>query len=382
MKRKIRMGMVGGGPGAFIGSVHRMAARLDGKIDLICGTFSSDRAKSLATAAELFLPETRCYKNYQEMMEFESALPADERIDCVSIVTPNKTHYDIAMKALEHGFHVICEKPMTFTLEQAKALSVKVKESGLIFALTHNYTGYPMVKQARAMIKAGELGEIRKIVAEYPQGWLGDAIEDTSKQAGWRVDPSQAGISCCMGDIGSHAENLTEYVTGLKITELCADLTTFVPGRILDDDGNVLVRFDNGARGVLYASQISTGEENGLKLRVYGTKGAIEWLQEKPETLIFKRNNQPQQIFRRNWAGTLPEAAGASRIPAGHPEGFIEAFANIYSQFADAISAKLDLDKDFVPDFPTVEDGLRGMAFIDAVVKSSKSEQKWINFEV
>ncbi len=381
MKRKIRMGMVGGGPGAFIGSVHRMAARLDGKIDLICGTFSSDRAKSLATAAELFLPETRCYKNYQEMIEFESALPADERIDCVSIVTPNKTHYDIAMKALEHGFHVICEKPMTFTLEQAKALSAKVKETGLIFALTHNYTGYPMVKQARAMIKAGELGEIRKIVAEYPQGWLGDAIEDTSKQAGWRVDPSQAGISCCMGDIGSHAENLTEYVTGLKITELCADLTTFVPGRVLDDDGNVLVRLSNGARGVLYASQISTGEENGLKLRVYGTKGAIEWLQEKPETLLFKRNNQPLQVFRRNWAGTLPEAAGASRIPAGHPEGFIEAFANIYSQFADAISAKLDLDKDFVPDFPTVEDGLRGMAFIDAVVKSSKSEQKWIKFE-
>ncbi len=382
MKRRIRMGMVGGGPGAFIGSVHRMAARLDGKIDLVCGAFSSDQSKSQAMASELFLPESRCYKNYGEMIEFESDLPADERMDCVAIVTPNITHYDIAMKALEYGFHVICEKPMTFTVEQARKLAAKVEETGLAFALTHNYTGYPMVKQARAMIKAGELGEVRKIVAEYPQGWLGDAIEDSSKQAGWRVDPARAGISCCMGDIGSHAENLTEYVTGLKITELCADLTAFVPGRTLDDDGNVLIRLSNGARGVLYASQISVGEENGLTLRVYGTRGAIEWRQECPETLIVKRNDQPRQLLRRNWAGTGPEVAAASRIPAGHPEGFIEAFANIYSQFADAVWAKIDGIKDFAPDFPTVEDGLRGMAFIEHVVRSSKSEQKWIKFEV
>ncbi|OQA76654.1 MAG: Glucose-6-phosphate 3-dehydrogenase [Lentisphaerae bacterium ADurb.Bin242] len=382
MKRKIKMGMVGGGPGAFIGSVHRMAARLDGKIDLVCGAFSSDRAKSLVTAAELFLPESRCYWNYQDMIEFERKLPVGERMDCVSIVTPNITHYDIALKALDNGFHVICEKPMTFTLEQARKLAEKVQETGTIFALTHNYTGYPMVKQARAMIKAGTLGEIRKIVAEYPQGWLGDAIEGASKQAEWRVDPARAGISCCMGDIGSHVENLTEYITGLKITELCADLTTFVPGHTLDDDGNVLVRFDNGARGVLYASQMSTGEENGLSIRVYGTKGAVEWHQESPETLVVKYNNKPMQVLRRNWAGIGAEAAAASRIPAGHPEGFIEAFANIYSQFADAVAGRLEGDKDFAPDFPTAEDGLRGMAFIDAVVKSSRSDQKWLNFEV
>lgn len=381
MKRRIRMGMVGGGPGSFIGAVHRMAARLDSKFDLIGGAFSTSREKSLAIGAELFLPDNRCYSDYKTMIERENDLPESERIDCISIVTPNHTHFEIAMAALDGGFHVICDKPMTINLEQAKALQAKVKETGLIFCLTHNYTAYPMVKQAKAMIAAGDIGEIRKVVTEYPQGWLADAIEGESKQAGWRVDPAQAGISCCMGDIGSHAENLTEYITGLKITELCADLTSFVPGRSLDDDGNVLLRFDNGARGVLYASQISTGEENALKIRVYGTKGGLEWAQESPETLILKRNDQPKQVLRRGWAGTGVEAAAISRLPAGHPEGFIEAFANIYTAFGNAIIARIDFDNKFVPDFPTVDDGVRGVAFIEAVVASSKSNDKWLKFE-
>ncbi len=377
MKRKIRMGMVGGGPGAFIGAAHRAAMRLDGKIDLIAGAFSSDRAKSLAMAAELFLPENRCYGSYAEMFKWETALPAAERIDAVAIVTPNSTHFDIAMQALDHGFHVVCEKPMTYNLQQARQLQAKVQETGLIFCLTHNYTGYPMVKQARAMVQAGALGDIRRIVIEYPQGWLGDAIEDTSKQAGWRVDPSRAGISCCMGDIGSHGENLAEYITGLKITELCADLATFVPGRNLDDDGAILLRFDSGAKGLLFASQVATGEENALKIRIYGSKAALEWFQEIPESLIIKYNNQPRQIIRRNWAGSSPEAAAVSRLPAGHPEGFLEAFANIYNNFAGAV-----LDKTAPRDFPSVDDGVRGMAFIEAVVASSKSNDKWLKLEV
>ncbi|MDD3116941.1 MAG: Gfo/Idh/MocA family oxidoreductase [Victivallaceae bacterium] len=380
MKRKIRMGMVGGGPGAFIGAVHRAAARLDGKIDLVCGAFSSSHEKGLKTSNELFLPENRCYPDYETMFEYENDLPESERIDCVAIVTPNHTHFDIAMKALENGFHVICDKPMTVNLTQAKALAEKVKATGLIFCLTHNYTAYPMIKQAKAMIESGEIGEIRKVITEYPQGWLASAIEDTNKQAGWRVDPAKTGISCCMADIGSHAENLTEYISGLKITELCADLGTFVLGRNLDDDGSVLLRFDNGARGIIFASQIATGEENALKIRIYGTRGAIEWAQESPETLLLKYNDKPRQLLRRGWSGA-EVANELSRLPAGHPEGFIEAFANIYSAFANAIIARVDFDDKFIPDFPSVDDGVRGVAFIEAVVASSKSPDKWLRFE-
>ncbi len=295
------------------------------------------------------------------------------RIDCVAIVTPNHQHFPMAMQALNHGLHVICDKPMTLTVDEARQLRGRVRETGLVFCLTHNYTGYPMVKQARAMVRQGRLGEIRKVVVEYPQGWLASAIESSNKQASWRTDPKRAGVSCCMGDIGSHAENLAEYVTGLKIRELCADLHSFVPGRTLDDDGSVLLRFDNGARGVLMASQISVGEENALRIRVYGTQGALEWCQENPETLQYRRNDQPLTVYRRGWAGTLPEAERFCRIPAGHPEGFLEAFANIYSSFADAAAGHADAD------FPSVDDGLRGMAFIEAVVKSAADDQtKWL----
>ncbi|QSH41374.1 Gfo/Idh/MocA family oxidoreductase [Lentisphaerota bacterium ZTH] len=383
MKRKLRMGMVGGGPGAFIGAVHRTAARLDGKIELVCGAFSSSAEKSKAAGRELFLPDERVYGSFQEMIEAEASLPAGERMDFVSIVTPNHMHLPVALAALERGFHVICDKPMTLNLEDAVTLRDKVNEAGLVFCLTHNYTGYPMVKQAREMVQAGQLGEIRKIVSEYPQGWLARRIEDDNhKQAAWRTDPKISGVSCCMGDIGSHAENLAAYITGLKITELCADLNTFVPGRRLDDDGSVLVRFDNGARGIIYASQISAGDDNGLRIRVYGTKGAIEWLQKDPNNLIFKSNDAPVRIYNTGWAGAGAAAAYNTRIPAGHPEGFLEAFANLYRNFAAVVAARID-GVEPAPaacDFPTVEDGVRGMAFIETVVKSAASKEKWVKF--
>ncbi len=380
MKRKIRMGMVGGGPGAFIGAVHRMAARLDGKIELVAGAFSTSAEKSRAMGEELFLDSARVYPDYQTMFAREAALPADRRIDFVAIVTPNATHFPVAMAALEHGFHVLCDKPMTMTLDEAKALGRKVADTGLEFCLTHNYTAYPMIRQAREMIQAGSLGAIRKVVAEYPQGWL--AVNSDGKQAAWRTTPAQAGISCCMGDIGTHAENLAEYVTGLKISELCADLTTFVPGRLLDDDGNVLVRFENGARGVIYASQISVGEANALAIRVYGEKGALEWHQEDPNTLKLKWLDRPVELYRAATPGMNAGPAGLIRLPGGHPEGFIEAFANLYRSFASVLAARLagETVTPAMRDYPSVEAGIRGLAFVEGVVASSKSEQKWVKF--
>ncbi len=372
--------MVGGGPGAFIGVVHRMAAALDGKIELVCGAFSSSPEKSRQTGKELFLSEDRAYSSYTEMLEKEAALPEGERMDFVSIVTPNHMHFPIAMAALEAGFDIVCDKPMTLSLDEAVTLRNKVKETGKLFCLTHNYTGYPMVKQARAMVKQGKLGKILKVIAEYPQGWLAQKIEDNDqKQAAWRTDPATSGISCSMGDIGSHAENLAEYITGLKISELCADLTTFVPGRLLDDDGSVLVRFDNGARGIIYASQVSVGEENGPQIRVYGTDGAIEWDQLEPNSLVFKSNNAPKQVYRTGWSGTdAPAAIHNIRIPPGHPEGFLEAFANLYRNFASVLAARFDGKpvNELDLDFPTVDDGVRGMAFIETCVASSNAE-KW-----
>jgi predicted dehydrogenase len=304
-------------------------------------------------------------------------------MDFVSIVTPNHMHFPVAMEALEHGFNVVCDKPMTLSLEEAVKLRDKVKETGLEFCLTHNYTGYPMVKQAKAMVAAGEIGDVLKIVAEYPQGWLASKIEDEDqKQASWRTNPKTSGASCSMGDIGSHAENLAEYITGLKITELCADLTTFIPGRQLDDDGSVLLHLEKGAKGILYASQISIGEENGLHIRVYGTKGALEWDQQEPNTLIVKWNDKPKQFYRTGWAGTGDAVAYNSRTPAGHPEGFLEAFANLYRNFAEVLSAKLEgRNPDAAArDYPTVEDGVRGLAFIETVVKSANSADKWVKF--
>lgn len=381
--RKIRMGMVGGGPGAFIGAVHRMAAALDGQMELVCGAFSSDPARSRAAGRALSLPEPRVYGSYAEMFRREKALPEGERMDCVSIVTPNHLHHPVAKQALESGFHVICDKPLAFNLRQAVALEAIVRRTGLVFALTHNYTGYPMVREARRQVRDGNLGRIRKIVVEYPQGWLASRLEASGqKQAAWRTDPRRAGASCCMGDIGTHAENLAEYITGLPIEAVCAELTTFVRGRKLEDDGNVLVRFKGGARGILYASQISINEENGLAIRVYGERGGLEWRQEEPNTLLLKWPDRPRQILRTGGGNAYlsAEALRATRFPAGHPEGYLEAFANLYRGFAGAVRGALAgrIPPEAEWDFPTVRDGVRGMAFLEAVVRSAKSRRKWI----
>ncbi|MBK6993393.1 MAG: Gfo/Idh/MocA family oxidoreductase [Lewinellaceae bacterium] len=382
MKHKLRMGMVGGGQGAFIGAVHRMAAALDGEIELVCGAFSSNPEKSKASGADFGLPPDRCYGTFRDMIQREKRLRPDRRMQFVSIVTPNHVHFAPAKMALENGFHVICDKPVAFSLKEALALEKIVTKSGLVFALTHNYTGYPMVKQARQMIRHGELGNIRKVVVEYPQGWLSTNLEASGqKQATWRTDPSRSGIAGAMGDIGTHAENLAEYITGLKISELCADISTFVPGRLLDDDGNVLLRFEGGAKGILHASQISAGEENNLNIRVYGEKGGLEWRQMEPNTLLVKWLDKPMQVFRTGGAGPMyPEAQAAARIPAGHPEGYLEAFANIYKNFAHCVRAQ---EAGHQPDpihadFPTIQDGVRGMRFIEKVIASGKSKAKWV----
>ncbi len=383
MNRKLKMGMVGGGPGAFIGGVHRIAAAIDGKIELVCGAFSSSAEKSKQAGEELFLPAERVYASFDEMYAKEAALPEGVRMDFVAIVTPNHVHFPAAMAALEHGFHVVCDKPATLSLDEAVRLRDKVKETGLEFCLTHNYTGYPMVKQARAMVRNGDIGKVVKVVSEYPQGWLATKLEsEDQKQAAWRTDPARAGVSCCMGDIGSHAENLAEFITGLKITEMCADLTTFVPGRPLDDDGNVLVRFDNGARGIIYASQVSIGEENNINIRVYGTQGALEWHQQEPNTLIVKHLDRPTELLRTGCAGVGDAANYNTRTPAGHPEGYLEAFANLYRNFAEVLTARFDgREPDpMATDYPTIDDGVRGMVFIESCVASSQSDKKWYKF--
>lgn len=381
MKQKLRMGMVGGGIGAFIGAVHRMAAALDGEIELVCGAFSSSPEKSRASGAELGIPPERVYGTYQDMIEGEKNLPADKRMQFVSIVTPNHAHFGPANMALENGFHVICDKPVTFNLKEALDLEKTIQKTGLLFALTHNYTGYPMVKQARQMVRHGEIGAIRKVVVEYPQGWLSTNLEaDGQKQAAWRTDPSRSGIAGAMGDIGTHAENLAEYITGLKIAELCADISIMVPGRQLDDDGNVLLHFDNGARGILYASQISAGEENNLNIRIYGEKGGLEWRQMEPNTLLAKWLDKPTQIYRTGGSMLYPEAQAHTRIPAGHPEGYLEAFANIYRNFAQCVRARAagTTPDPMYTDYPKIEDGIRGMRFIEKVIESGKSRDKWV----
>lgn len=381
MARKIRVGMVGGGRGAFIGAVHRMAMALDGQLELVAGAFSSNAGKSKASGKDLYLDPSRVYGNYAEMIQSEASLPADKRIDVVSIVTPNHVHYGPAKLALEHGFHVVCDKPLCFSMEEAKELQQLVTSTGLLFALTHNYTGYPMVKQAKEMIRHGELGLIKKVVVAYPQGWLSTRLESSDqKQAAWRTDPTKSGKAGAMGDIGTHAENLAEYMTGLHISELCADISTLVEGRQLDDDGNVLLRFDNGARGILYASQISAGEENDLHIKIYGEKGGLEWHQMSPNTLTVKWLDKPMEVKRTGVAPLYPLADHNTRIPAGHPEGYLEAFANIYKNVAKCIQARLEgkeIDEIYT-DYPTVQDGVRGMHFIDKVIESGQSEQKWI----
>lgn len=380
MKRKVRYGMIGGGQGAFIGGVHRIAAAIDQEIELVCGAFSSTPERSKSSGEALMIAPERCYGTFVEMCEKEAALPADQRMDFVSIVTPNHMHFPAAKAALEAGFHVLSDKPATFSLAEAKELKIIVEKTGLLYGLTHNYTGYPLVKEARQMIKDGKLGKIRKVIVEYPQGWLATKLEDSDvKQAEWRTDPKRSGISGCMGDIGTHAENLAEYITGLKIKELAADLTTFVEGRLLDDDGSVLLRFENGAKGVLHASQISVGEENNLNIRIYGEKGGIEWHQKEPNTMLVKWLEEPMQVYRTGNGYLGEAAAGATRTPPAHPEGYLEAFANVYKNFARCILAKESGEQacPLSQDYPNIDDGIRGMEFVEAVVASSKNNAAW-----
>lgn len=381
-KRKIKMGMVGGGPGSFIGHVHFMAAMLDGQIELVCGSFSSNPGKSKITGAGYYLEPERIYLSYQEMISKEAKLPKGVRMDFLCIVTPNHLHFDPARLAMENGFHVVCDKPLSLNSDEAEIM-VRIKdETGMLFVLTHTYTGYPMVKEARKLIQDGELGKIRKVVVEYPQGWLSEPLEQTDHvQASWRGDPSRSGKTCCVGDIGTHAFHLAEYVTGLETVRLMADLSTHVPKRVLDDDANMLLQFNGGARGVLYASQISAGEENAVRLRVYGEKGGIEFNQMEPNTLIIKWLDRPMEVRRTGTGFVSDIAAYNTRIPAGHPEGYLEAFANIYRNAATCIQHKLEGTEppEEAKDFPTIYEGLRGMKFVDKAVESSE-KQVWVKF--
>ena len=384
MNRKLRMGMVGGGRGAFIGQVHRMAANLDGKIELVAGAFSSNPEKSKLSGEDFFLDPTRVYGSYEEMAKVEAA--REDGIDFVSIVVQNYLHYAVAKTFLEAGINVICDKPLALSLEQGKELRDLVEKTGVIFALTHNYTGYPMVKEARRMVQDGELGRILKIVAEYPQGYaVGDVEgEGSGKISNWRTDPSIAGISNCIGDIGTHAHNLVKYITGLEVEELAAELTAFIPGRELDDDGNCLVRFEQGVKGIIYASQISNGDENNLNIRIYGTKASLEWHQEEPNDLLVKFANAPRKTYRRGNDYLGAAAQANSRTPFAHPEGFIEAFANVYLSVAAAIADKIDgkAAPEGGYDYPTVDDGVAGMAFIKACVESSQNNAAWTKMDL
>lgn len=383
MKVKLRMGMIGGGTDSFIGAVHRIALNMDGLIELCCGALSANPHTAIESGKSLFLPEDRIYTDYEEMIRKEAAMPADRRIHFVSVVTPNFAHFAPAMMALQHGFHVVIEKPMTFSLEEAKLLRQKVQDTGLMLCLTHTYTGYPMVKQAQKMIANGTLGMIRKVFVEYPQGWLSRLSEkEGNVQAIWRTDPSKSGKAGAMGDIGTHAFNLAEYMTGLRVTKICADINIVVPGRMLDDDGAVLLKFDNGASGVLIATQVATGEENPLKIKIYGEKGSLEWHQQEPNTLMVKWPDAPAQVYRAGNNYLEDIAKQHCRVPGGHPEGYLEAFANIYRNFAIMLACKID-GVEYPPhknDFPTVEEGVRGMAFIENVVHSGQSQKKWTDF--
>jgi len=382
MKRKLRFGMIGGGPGAFIGAVHRLAATMDGQAELVAGSFSSDPRRSRAMGAALFLDPARVYATYAEMARREARQPADRRLDFVAIVTPNHLHFPVARCFLEAGFNLVLDKPATFSLREARRLRALVRRTRKVLVLTHNYTGNVMVKQARHLVQRGALGPVRKVVVEYPQGWLSSFLEGTGqKQAVWRTDPKRSGAAGCLGDIGTHAENLVRYVTGLQIDALCADLTIFVPGRRLDDDGTILLRFRGGAKGLLHASQICVGDENNLNLRVYGTRAALEWYSEHPNELVVKYPDRPRQVFRRGNAYICRQGRKFTRLPAGHPEGYLEAFGNIYREAFRAIAAEVagrpqprDLD------FPTIEDGVTGLAFIEAAVASARRGARWVKF--
>lgn len=383
--RKLRMGLVGGGEGAFIGAVHRTAAELDGQTKLVCGAFSSNPQRSRSSAQSIYgLPAERSYGSYVEMFAAESSISDSQKMDFVAIAVPNHVHYPVAEAALNAGFHVMSGSPVAFDLEQAKSLASLVDEKNLLFGLTYSYTGYPMIKEARYLVRSGAIGSVRRVIIEYIQGWLFDAQEkEKNKQAMWRTDPSQSGVAGCMGDLGIHGENLMEYVTGLQIESLCADLTTFVPGRKLEDDGNVLLRFSNGARGIFSASQIAVGVENGLRLRVYGELGSIEWEQMEPDSLVVRWPDRPYEIRRKGGTGVSDDAAAATRLPAGYPEGFLGAFALLYRNFADALRQRMagkSSSSSDAHDFPTITDGIRGMEFVESIVESSNKGAVWVKF--
>jgi len=383
---KLRLGMIGGGPGAFIGAIHRIAARMDDEYSLVCGVFSSDTDKSASMGSTLGLEKKRIYANYRQLIEGEALLSADERVQVISIVTPNHLHFEPAKLALENGFHVILDKPATFSLAEAIELKKICEKTGRLLCLTHTYTGYPMVKEARQLVLSGKLGEITKIYVEYPQGWLSRFEEGSgdNKQASWRTDPAKSGIAGAMGDIGTHAFNLVEYVSGLQVVKLCADVNTVVGGRQLDDDGAVLLKFSNGSSGVLMATQIASGEENNIKIRVYGQQGGLEWQQSDANTLKLMMADKPVQLLRTGGPYLSSFAGLNTRTPAGHPEGYLEAFANLYRNFAQTIKASLALQQPSPEqlDFPGIEEGVRGMAFIENVIRSGKSDQKWSSFSL
>jgi predicted dehydrogenase len=382
---KLKVAMIGGGLDAFIGSVHRIAQNMDGQIELVAGALSINPEIAVASGKQLFLDETRVYTDYKVMLEKEAALPADKRPDFITIVTPNFVHFEPAMMALDKGFNVVIEKPITFTLEQAKQLKEKVEATGLTLLLCHTYNGYPMVKQAKQLLKSGALGKIRKVYVEYPQGWLSTYLEGTGQaQASWRTDPKKSGKAGSMGDIGTHAFNLAEYVTGLEVTELCANVNIVVEGRMLDDDGAAFFKFSNGATGVMMATQIAAGEENNVKIRVYGEKGGLEWKHEDSNTLLVKWLDKPTEIYRTGAGYNSSFAAHNTRVPAGHPEGFLEAFANLYRNFALTVRAKKNGEqpKEEWLDFPGVNEGIRGMAFVENMVESGQSDTKWTKFVI
>jgi predicted dehydrogenase len=381
LKRKLRMGMIGGGPGSFIGAIHRIAACMDGRIDLVSGAFSSDPDKSKQTGAELNLSPERIYGSYKEMIRRETELPASERMDLVSIVTPNHLHFEPAKLALEHGFHVILDKPVTFDLKEALELQHIVEKTGRLLCVTYTYTGYPMLKEARQQVLSGKFGKIRKILVEYPQGWLSTRTEDSGNlQAQWRTDPSRSGAGGASADIGTHAFNLAEYVSGLEVTHVCADLNSVVEGRKLDDDASALLRFNSGAGGLLLASQVAAGEENNIRIRVYGESGGIEWCHADPNTLLVKWTDKPTEAWRAGSGYLSSYAKMNTRTPAGHPEGYLEAFANHYRNFADCICASIEgvEPREEWLDFPGIDAGVRGMRFVEKLVESGKSTDKWI----
>lgn len=381
MQHKLRLGMIGGGQGAFIGNIHRIAARMDGLYDLVCGAFSSDEQKSMDSGLQLGIAKNRCYANYATMIEEELKLPPDERMQVVSIVTPNHVHFEPAKLALINGFHVVLDKPLCFNTDEAFALKSCLANSEAQFCLTHTYTGYPMIKQAKQMIANGEIGTVRKVYVSYIQGWLHQSLEsENQKQASWRTNPKQSGIAGAMGDIGTHAFNLAEYMSGLQVTHLSAHINIVVKDRQLDDDGATHLQFNNGATGILVASQIATGAENNITIKIYGDKGSIEWEHENNNSLKVNWADKPSQIYRAGTGYLHPIAAANCRTPAGHPEGYIEAFANLYKNFACHILAlqnNIEVKPEWL-DYPGIEEGVRGMQFIEAVIASGKSENKWV----